>query len=63
MALFAISCLLFLGFYKGVSVSESIAAVALGIAGANSAEGIFTKPAKPLIGRDKKKKQQNSYQD
>jgi|GEM_PF-3843160 len=43
IAVFAISCLFVLGFFKGVVVAEAIATVALGVAGANSAEGIFSK--------------------
>lgn len=45
VAIFAMTCLFVLGFFKGVVVAEAIATVALGIAGANSAEGIFTKKA------------------
>jgi uncharacterized membrane protein len=43
VAIFAIACLFTLGFFKGVMVAEAIATVALGVAGANSAEGIFSK--------------------
>lgn len=43
VAVFAIACLFILGYFKGVVVAEAIATVALGVAGANSAEGIFSK--------------------
>lgn len=43
IAIFAIACLFILGFFKGVVVAEAIATVALGVAGANSVEGIFSK--------------------
>jgi len=56
VAIFAIACLFVLGFFKGVLVAEAIATVALGVAGANSAEGIFSKKQETKSAKQKPKK-------
>lgn len=42
VAIIAIGCLTALGMSKGLDVSSAIAMVAMGVAGANSAEGVFS---------------------
>ncbi|NBO99763.1 MAG: hypothetical protein EBU90_06505 [Proteobacteria bacterium] len=43
VAIVAIGCLTALGLSKGIDVSSAIAMVAMGVAGANSAEHVFNK--------------------
>jgi hypothetical protein len=48
IAIIAIACLTALGILKNFDVSSAIAMVAMGVAGANSAEHVFIKkPSKP----------------
>jgi hypothetical protein len=57
IAIFAISCLAAINLYKGTDCSSAIAAVAIGLAGANSAEGIFSKTPKDIVKGVKKIKE------
>lgn len=53
VAIIAIGCLTALGLSSGMDVSSAIAMVAMGVAGANSAEHVFSK--KPNNTKKKKK--------
>lgn len=57
IAIISIACLTTLGLSKGMDVSSAIAMVAIGIAGANSAEHVFIgESSKPNTKKKQNKK-------
>lgn len=55
VAIIAIGCLTALGLSNGMDVSSAIAMVAMGVAGANSAEHVFAKSSNPSKKKSNKK--------